>query len=87
MSDVSAVFGANLRRLREERGWSQQQFCIRTGYSARATLSLIEGGRRGVYLHTAVMFAEALGVRVDELLTGAYARGGTQQQNSGAFDA
>ncbi|MFI9742020.1 helix-turn-helix transcriptional regulator [Streptomyces sp. NPDC052494] len=40
-----AAYGARLRRLREERGWTQEELAKRTGYSSKH-VSAVETGRR-----------------------------------------
>ncbi|MEU3075914.1 helix-turn-helix domain-containing protein [Streptomyces laurentii] len=44
-SSPQAAFGARLRRMREERGWSQDELGIRMGYSS-THLSSVETGRK-----------------------------------------
>ncbi|MDV5149649.1 helix-turn-helix transcriptional regulator [Streptomyces sp. SBC-4] len=44
-SGPEAAYGARLRRLREERGWTQEELAKRTGYSSKH-VSAVETGRR-----------------------------------------
>ncbi len=62
-----AVDGARLRRLRRERALSQQDVERITGL-AQATLSDLEGGKRGARASTLRKLAEALGVEPKELM-------------------
>ena len=62
-----AVDGARLRRLRRERALSQQDVERATGV-AQATLSDLEGGKRGARASTLRKLAEALGVEPRELM-------------------
>ncbi len=64
-----AVDGARLRRLRRERALSQQDVERITGV-AQATLSELEGGKRGARASTLRRLAEALGVEPKELMKG-----------------
>ncbi len=61
------VDGARLRRLRRERALSQQDVERITGVS-QATLSDLEGGKRGARASTLRKLAEALGVEPKELM-------------------
>jgi transcriptional regulator with XRE-family HTH domain len=61
------VDGAKLRRLRRERALSQQDVERITGV-AQATLSDLEGGKRGARASTLRKLAEALGVEPRELM-------------------
>ena len=59
--------GARLRRLRRERALSQQDVERITGL-AQATLSDLEGGKRGARASTLRKLAGALGVEPKELM-------------------
>jgi transcriptional regulator with XRE-family HTH domain len=59
----AVVLVDELRRLRTERGWSQQDLADRSGVD-RATISLAEGGRRGPRIETMEKLAKAMGVEV-----------------------
>ena len=63
------VDGARLRRLRRERALSQQDVERITGV-AQATLSDLEGGKRGARASTLRKLAEVLGVEPKELMKG-----------------
>lgn len=62
-----AVDGARLRRLRREKALSQQDLVGRSGV-AQATLSDLEGGKRGARASTLRKLAEALDVEPRELM-------------------
>jgi transcriptional regulator with XRE-family HTH domain len=62
-----AVDGARLRRLRRERAFSQQDVTRLTGV-AQATLSDLEGSKRGARASTLRKLAEALGVEPRKLM-------------------
>ncbi|MER6097045.1 helix-turn-helix transcriptional regulator [Streptomyces sp. NPDC001728] len=59
-SSPQAAFGARLRRLREERGWSQEELGTRMGYSG-THLSSVETGRKMPTLRLARRADLALG--------------------------
>jgi repressor LexA len=62
-----AVDGARLRQLRRERALSQQDVTRLTGV-AQATLSDLEGSKRGARASTLRKLAEALGVEPRKLM-------------------
>ncbi len=61
------VDGRRLKRLRREKALSQQDLTRKTGV-AQATLSDLEGGKRGARASTLRKLAEALGVEPRELM-------------------
>ena len=70
MHPVDAAFAARCREVRKGRGMTQQELSDAVGIS-RATLSKIEGGfRGGIRLWEAAQTASALGVTVDQLMSG-----------------
>jgi predicted ATPase/transcriptional regulator with XRE-family HTH domain len=60
------VFGARLRRLREEAGLSQEELADRAGLSSHAVSALERGTRTRPYPHTIRSLADALRVGDDE---------------------
>ncbi len=69
--DVDAAVGASLRRLREERGWSQDELAgrLRLPTWTRVQVSRVENGERGVAAEELLAFAVVLAVPVFELLS------------------
>lgn len=65
--DVRKVFGTNVRRLRLERGLSQEEFGFAAGID-RTYVSGVERGLRNPSLVLAEKFAKGLGVELRELL-------------------
>ena len=65
--DVRKVFGTNVRRLRLEKGLSQEQFGFVAGID-RTYVSGVERGLRNPSLVLADKFAEGLGIELHELL-------------------
>lgn len=66
--DVRERFGANVRRLREKQGISQEAFGFGAGID-RTYVSGVERGRRNPSLTVAQKFADGLGVPLWQLLT------------------
>lgn len=65
--DARQVFGTNVRRLRLEKGLSQEEFGFVAGID-RTYVSGVERGLRNPTLLLAEKFAQGLGVELDELL-------------------
>ncbi|MGB3740110.1 MAG: helix-turn-helix transcriptional regulator [Pontixanthobacter sp.] len=65
--DVRQVFGTNVRRLRLEKGLSQEEFGFFAGID-RTYVSGVERGLRNPSLVLAEKFANGLGVELFELL-------------------
>jgi len=61
--------GATVRRLRLERGWSQDVLSDRSGLH-RAHIGEIERGETNVTLQTLKTLADTLSVRITDLLKG-----------------
>ncbi|MFO0952061.1 MAG: helix-turn-helix transcriptional regulator [Isosphaeraceae bacterium] len=58
--DVKTLFGKRLRKLRKERGWSQEQFADRAGLY-RSYVGGVERGERNVSLENICLIADTLG--------------------------
>jgi transcriptional regulator with XRE-family HTH domain len=56
-----ANIGENIRRIREERGMTQEELAIRVGYTSKSTINKIEQGVNEVRQNKIVEFAKALG--------------------------
>lgn len=65
--DEKAVFGQNVRRLRQARGLSQEALASRAGMD-RSYLGSVERGKRNISLQGMVTIARALDVSVSELV-------------------
>jgi transcriptional regulator with XRE-family HTH domain len=65
--DIRTRLGRNVRRLREEKGWSQEDYADRAGIH-RTYVSDIERGRRNPTVTVVEKLAKPLGVRAGELL-------------------
>jgi len=65
--DIRKKFGKRLRALREERGWSQEEFADRAGLH-RTYVSAVERGVRNPTLTVLERLAKALGVSMAELV-------------------
>jgi transcriptional regulator with XRE-family HTH domain len=65
--DMRVRLGRNVRRLREARGWSQEDYAERAGIH-RTYVSDIERGSRNPTITVVEKLAKPLGVRPGELL-------------------
>jgi DNA-binding XRE family transcriptional regulator len=66
---VQHALGERVRRLREKRGWSQEEFAARSGLH-RTWVGSIERAERGTTLLTLLMIAKCFDMTVAELLRG-----------------
>ena len=68
-ADLLERFGARVRELRKERGYSQESFAAACGLD-RTYVGGIERGERNVALRNIETIAQTLGMTLAELLTG-----------------
>ncbi len=66
-ADIKNQVGANVRKLRENAGWSQEDLGFESGLH-RNYIGGIERGERNVSIVNLAKLAEALGVRPRDLL-------------------
>jgi len=69
MADVRARFGARLRKLRKQRGWTQFEMAERLGLD-RSYVAEIEEGKRNVCLMNIEVIAKGLDVTLSCLFSG-----------------
>lgn len=69
ISDAAAEFGARVRRLRQERGLSQEKL-VATSDIDWTYLGQVERGRRNLSLHNILRVARTLDVDAGELMHG-----------------
>ncbi|MDO8795212.1 MAG: helix-turn-helix transcriptional regulator [Vicinamibacterales bacterium] len=69
MQGLYGQLGATVRRLRVERGWTQDVMADRSGLH-RAHIGEIERGETNVTLQTLKTLADTLNVRITDLLKG-----------------
>ncbi len=69
MSDIAAVFGANMARARERSGITQEELAFRASLH-RTEIGLLERGGRIPRIDTLVKLAGALGIEPAALLSG-----------------
>ena len=62
------AIGENIRRLRLQRGLSQEELAALIGYSSKSTINKIEQGTRGISHNKITKFAEILGTTPSELI-------------------
>ena len=67
--DDLAVFGANVRRLRNARGWTQKELAARCGINT-ATIGTIEQGLNSTVLRTAIQLARIFETSLDAMIAG-----------------
>ena len=67
--DVRKKFGKRLRALREERGWSQEEFADRAGLH-RTYVCAVERGGRNPTLSVLERLSTALGISITAMLQG-----------------
>ncbi len=65
--DMRRLIGSNFKRLRQDKGWTQEEFAERSGFSQQY-VSGLEGGRRNPTIVTVYELALALGVSHLDLL-------------------
>lgn len=64
--ELQKLFGLNVRRVREERGWTQEELARRAGIN-RSYLGGVERGKRRVAMENIARIAQALDVFPDVL--------------------
>jgi len=69
VQDIQKQIGKNIRKLRLKHGWSQDVFGERSGLN-RAHVGEIERGESNVSIQTLKLIADALGVKIRDLMTG-----------------
>ena len=69
MQDIQKKLGGTVRALRKEKGWSQDVFADKTGLH-RAHVGEIERGESNTTLQTMKILADALKVRIVDLVKG-----------------
>lgn len=69
MQAIQRKLGANVRVLRQKKGWSQDVFADKTGLH-RAHIGEIERGESNVTLQTLKILADTLDVRIVDLVKG-----------------
>jgi transcriptional regulator with XRE-family HTH domain len=65
-ADIRKRFGQRVRKLRQERGWTQVDFAERLGLD-RSYLAQIEAGRRNVSLVNLEVIAGGFGMSISQL--------------------
>lgn len=65
--DIRSILGANLKRLRTAKGWSQEEYAFEAGIH-RTYVSDIERGARNPTIEILVKLAKPLGVEAADLI-------------------
>jgi transcriptional regulator with XRE-family HTH domain len=66
--DVRKRFGARLRKLRVERGWTQEEFAERLGID-RSYIGQVERGTRNISLVNLELIADGFGMTLSGLFS------------------
>jgi transcriptional regulator with XRE-family HTH domain len=66
-NEVRQKLGARIRRLREQRGWSQEIFAHESGF-ARSFTSGLELGKKDIRLSTILKLSRIFGLSISQLL-------------------
>lgn len=69
MQDTQVRLGQKIRKLRKEKGWSQEAFADKCGIQ-RAHMSLIERGKQNLTLATLESICKILGISMSGILRG-----------------
>jgi len=69
MQEIQVRLGQKIRKLRKEKGWSQEEFADKCEIG-RAHMSLIERGRQNLTLATLHAVCKVLGVSMSGILKG-----------------
>ena len=59
----------NLVKLRKSKGWSQEKLAVESGISYNTIIKIERGGIKNPKIETVIKLAQALNVRIDELVT------------------
>jgi transcriptional regulator with XRE-family HTH domain len=73
MPDLKDVVALNLRRMRQGKGWTQEELADRVGLSVRY-VGQVERGQASMSVTVLGQFADALGTEATELVRGARGR-------------
>lgn len=65
-NEVRQKLGARIRRLREQRGWSQETFAHESGF-ARSFISGLELGKKDIRLSTILKLSRIFGLSISQL--------------------
>jgi transcriptional regulator with XRE-family HTH domain len=69
VKDLLALFGKRIRTLREDRGWSQEEFAYQCGLH-RTYISHVELGKKNISFENIVTISATLGCTLSDLFSG-----------------
>ena len=69
MQGIEKRFGDRVRRLRQKKGWTQDEFADFSGFH-RAYIGTVERGETNISLRNVQILAKSLGVKMAELFRG-----------------
>ena len=67
MAEINKQVGLNIRKYRENKGWTQEQLAFEADLH-RAYIGQIERGEKNIGLQNLEKIAKALGIRVKDLI-------------------
>jgi transcriptional regulator with XRE-family HTH domain len=73
LRNLREALGLRIRELRQERGWSQEEFAHQA-HVHRTFAGSLERGEKNCSFHALVLIARSFGITLSELLTGLEAR-------------
>lgn len=65
---MSRGYLANLKKLRKQKGWSQEKLAREAGISYQTLIKIEQGRIKNPKLETLIKLAKALGVSIDKLI-------------------
>lgn len=69
------VDGAEIQRLRIDKGLSQEQLAFKAGYTSQCCISYVENGKKIPRADKFARIAKTLGVKMERLIKGGVANG------------
>ena len=69
------VDGAEIQRLRIDKGLSQEQLAFEAGYTSQCCISYVENGKKMPRADKFARIAQVLGVKMERLIKGGVANG------------
>jgi len=69
VKDLLALFGKRIRSLREDKGWSQEEFAYQCGLH-RTYISHVELGKKNISFENIVTISATLGCTLSDLFSG-----------------
>ena len=68
MADINKKVGANIRKLRKTKGWSQEKLALEANLH-RAYIGQIERGEKNIGLKNLEKIAKTLGIKLKDIMS------------------